>query len=508
MSYISLHKSHLLDSLENQVLYADLCSVIVGEKGIGKSYFLNQLTLRLDRQVYLSQIEAVSDLTVEQLEKSISLQLGLSWQGDTDLVNSVKERFDKRALVTIDDAHLLSSTCLEFLMLLVSEQLAAKDTHLFIVLAGSAELAKKLSHTSALANNPNICVVFELETIQKSEVKHLIAEFQEIDVGTVQALYDEQKLDYFWQLSDGIPAKVEYQLKRWLNETSLKTEPAPTSSKTKNYLLAVAYSLIAVLLISVLIFQEELNQLVAEKPAPLVEDDSKLGDTQDNLLVKSTEQLAETQLVDEVVAEEPHSDKLKAGELNVDTSVQQPQNDSFAAPPADSQTQIEVVAESRDEIGELIKSLPSEQQSLATTTKSNKPSVQEIEKGPTPLVAQSELTDQPKSTLGNQPTQSKKLLTQDEKFLMAFQDSQYTLQWVGVSSVESANKFRESHPLKEQMYVFRRKQAQGVLYLVVSGQFNSRDDAEHTRIIYQQRNYSGKPWIKSAKAVKTDISSW
>ena len=149
MSYVSLHKCQLLDSLENQVLFADLTSVIVGHKGYGKSFLLEQLHKRLDGQVYVSQIQADSVMTPAQLEKSISLQLGLSWQAsEQSLVEKINSTLEQRILLTVDDAHLLSLYCLDFLLGLVNK-LNEQQNLIYIVLAGESNLAKKLNATPA-----------------------------------------------------------------------------------------------------------------------------------------------------------------------------------------------------------------------------------------------------------------------------------------------------------------------------------------------------------------------
>lgn len=511
MSYISLHKNQLLDSLENQVLYADLCSVIIGDRGIGKSYFLERLSNRLDRQVYLSQIEASAELSIEQLEKSIALQLGLSWQSNGGLVKLIKERLDKRALLTVDNAHLLSLSCLEFLMQLVSEQLANKDTHLFVVLTGSAELARKLNQTSAINTNPNVCVVFELEPIQQSETKYLIAEFQEVDVATAESLYGEQKLEYFWQLSKGIPAEIEYQLKRWLDETSLKITAESPKSKMRSYLLAAGYSAIALILVTALVYQDELNEMVAEQPSAVEQNQTDKEKT-------STDELTSQPEEPVVTTEESPSDDVTKLPKEVTESTQEDSTEKSTSrkqkaqtqpptqqPAQQSKEQSLANEQSRDEIGELIESLPStESNELIDSNAGTESRVDDKDTAESKVkIAKEEPTRPPTQNKTNSSTE----LTQDERHLLSFLDSQFTLQWVGVSSIESAEKFRQSHPLKEQMFIFRRRQANSWLFLVASGQFNSRDDADHARITYQRRKYPGSPWIKSAKAVKADISS-
>lgn|GEM_PF-3001113 len=488
MAYVSLQKSQLLDSLENQVLYADLCTVIVGEEGLGKSFFIKALNSRMEGQVSLSQIDALTEMSVAQLEKSISLQLGLSWSESDNLVERITARFDQRVLLTIDDAHLLPLTCLEYLMMLVEEQLKARSTCVFIVLAGDASLAEKLNQTSVLTSNPNICVVFELQPIEPQETKHLIADFQAIDVGTTEALYDEQKLGYFFQLSKGRPGELKYQLNRWLAESSVKVEAPEQVSSVKKYIVSGLYASLALGLILVLVYQEDINQLFE-------------GTAEQNDLV------SQHQVAPKTTLNEPPDDSKKeqfTAEQS-DPKAQLIAQNSLEKSEQQLNKQTKNDAEFSDE--STLREISQTDSQPQNSTRKQLSSKTKLENSKT---SQSE-----KAVAQNSQALSQELaaeipvfeFTDNEKALRSFSDQQYTLQWVGVSSLKAAEDFRQNHPLKDQMLIFRRRQEGKLLYLVVSGQFNSRDDADHSRIIYKKRGYQGSPWIKSIAAVKADISS-
>ena len=72
-NYISLQKNQLLDSLENQVRFSQLVAVLVGEKGIGKSFTLDCLQNRLEEEVSLAHIDASIEIQEEQLQKVICI---------------------------------------------------------------------------------------------------------------------------------------------------------------------------------------------------------------------------------------------------------------------------------------------------------------------------------------------------------------------------------------------------------------------------------------------------
>ncbi|TQV88951.1 AAA family ATPase [Aliikangiella coralliicola] len=503
MSYVTIHKSQLLDSLENQILYADLACVIIGQKGIGKSFFLEQIHSRVSGQVSLSQIEAESVMTQAQLEKSISLQLGLSWQeSEESLLDKIAASLEQRVLLTIDNAHLLDQSCLDFLMGLATRQLAAKQTLLYMVLTGESDLAEKLNDTPSLKYDPNICVVFELKPIEEQETKFLIAQFQSIDPGTAEALYDEQKLQYFWQLSKGIPGDLKYQLTRWLEQTEVKTKPEKELSSIKKYSLSAVYVVLAVTLVFALIYQDEINQMITPDTA-----NQKTASSKSEQALNSN-------------SKEPQSDKEYGGIEQAATNK--------------SESQQGDLADSTEDKSQNRKSkLPTEEEGLLRNPDPKQEPAKETESGEiakkTSVVNTTKIgskdessgTDTSKSEVSQNKSENqagvaevekKKSLpassiSDDERKLMGMDDARFTLQWIGVSKLEAAENFRQQHPLKESMLIFRRNQSTGILYLIVSGQFNSRIDADNAKAVYLKRGYSGKPWVKSLKAVKQEIAA-
>ena len=503
MNYVSLHKCQLLDSLENKVLYADFCALVIGERGIGKTFFLDQLVKRLESQVCLSQIDAVPDLTFPQLEQSVSMQLGLAWQGSQPLVERIAERIEQRVLVCIDNAHFLSPNCLDKLMEVVKAQLDSNSVQVFFVMTGEASLAEKLNHSSVLQSNPNCCVVFELEAIAQNETKYLIAQFQSIDVGTAEALYDEQQLNYFWQLSKGIPIELQYQLNRWLSEKSVKTELTATPSvpKKMNYWPTIGYASAAIGLIVVLFYQDAINELFNEPSNLEVAQEQSLDDQSSNDL---TERLSNE---NELVKNTQNGDIDDSAQARDSQSI--PATERLTINPPDSagtsnaalveaetndstrNDQLTEKANDADVLGDFLKEKLTEEQVVSSTVSSN----------PVPAsISKNEST-----ALLNENSNSSAKFSADESKLLEANDEQFALQWVVVSSLESANRFRSEHPLSEQMMIFRRKKNSGFLYFVISGRYNSAIDAENAATVYARREYPGKPWKKSFKSIKKDI---
>jgi len=261
--YVSQQKNQLLDSLENQVRFSRLVAVIVGDRGVGKSFLLLALQTRLEQEVLIARVDASLAMTEDQLKKTISLQLGLSWQdSDTPLEQQIKTNLDQKVLIAIDNAHRLSSSCQNYVLELNQNQLEFSESVIFILLAGSNSLPSMISETETHAQHQDMCVVFQVEPILQNETRPLIAALGHSNIATLDGLYDEKKLNYFWQLSKGNPAELNYHVSRWVAEQSPTKAVELTQETPSSYGRSFLYVIIATVLMTVLIYQKEINEII------------------------------------------------------------------------------------------------------------------------------------------------------------------------------------------------------------------------------------------------------
>ncbi len=530
MSYVSLQKSQLLNSLENQVLYSDICSVITGQEGLGKSFLVQQLVCRVNEKVHCSQIEAVAELSVEQLEKTIALQVGLSWESEkSSLIERFNSQLESRVLLIIDDAQFLTLACLEYLISLTGNRAAPTNSKIFIILLGEPELVTLLQQTQPLQENPELFAAFELEPIQVQEAKYLIAEFQSIEVGEVESLYDAELLAKFWLSAQGNPAEIIQKFNLWSQQSNGNIEPVIDNDRTeqeavidsssssesslvqfsrdnakesivakektvKEYALIALYSFVAVCLIMILVYQDEINLAIEaseQKPVPENKETSEQLETPVSAVQLDAKKSSQKKndFVEEMLAVQK-IDKL----ITTDAS------DKSKLEPNATQTPLLATNKPVQQSSQQNKSEP---EVNVVNRVEHKEKVEIIKKDKKLVLSEASLEEKGKTTSRLVPVK----LTEDEVRLNQFSDVQFTLQWVALSTLKAAKKYRTAHPLNAQMMIFRRQHKSGYLYLIVSGQFNSRDDADNARAIYARRGYKGKPWVKDSKAVKAEISS-
>ncbi len=496
--YVSQQKSELLDSLETQVRFSQLVAVLVGARGLGKSFLLEQLHHRLKDEVAIASVDASMAMSDDQLDKTISLQLGLSWQeSNSDLATRISNTHSEKVLITIDNAHLLSASCLEFVLKLNQSQLSEKQSSLFILLAGESSLPVSINKTPTFTQHPEMCVVFEVEPIQQSETRAIIDTFSHPNSEVLKELKNGSKLDYFWQLAKGNPAELNYHMSRWLDEHS-PTQVVEVDTKTNPnaVLKAVVYSLLAIVLSAMLVYQDEINQWISppSESNKEISDQTLANNTPLKLETNEKEQLAKQQVVGDSneLAASPTSEAQKKTKQAFDRELEKTEKAIDSA--AESQLSTEKVTENQSEIDQAT-DLESSRKTKKTRETNN----------PNNALSESQ-TQLPVET---QSTKSRiegaQSLTTEELRLLAEDSDLFLLQWAGVSSREAAEKYRDNHSAKEQMSIYRRANNGKTRFIVVSDRFSNRALAEFALNDYIQQGIKEKPWIKSYELVHKEI---
>lgn len=496
-NYISLQKSQLLDSLENQVRFSQLVAVLVGEKGIGKTYTLEQLQKRLGDEICVAHIDASIEIQDEQLQKVICLQLGLpSDQFDSleHIEKSIRTHLRKKALICIDNAHLLANESLNSLLKLNQSQISHQESVLFLLLAGDESLPKNISFTSTFKSHQEMCVVFQLEAIEKSEVASLVATISRLKIEEVDETYGAKQLEYFWQLSKGIPAELEYQVSRWQSEVpEVQSNLDEVVLENTSYWRAIVYLALGIVFVSILFYQDEINQLITPEQKEEISINNDVKNQLDSKRkTKKTLYKGEIKKVegdqDNSAESNPLADKNKLNEAREAEEPQVAIDEKIKSADEVKIQKRDVIPEEKPtaEIKEIKDVVNPEKKSYKKTAKSSNNN----------------------QAVTNTVTESSATFSIDEQFLLSQPSTYLSLQWLGVSRLESAQAFRASHPLRLKMYIYKRKQTNNsYLYLVVSEAFKQRSDANAAREKYKNLNYQGTPWIKPLLAIQKEINS-
>lgn len=208
-----LHHQSLKDALERLrfAIDRDGIALLSAESGCGKSTVIACLCRELDPTAYLVVYSALSSLGPFSLLTSLVAKLGIRarrFKGETahDLVAHLRG-LPKRAVLVIDEAHLLPDASLEDLRLLTADSLDKKSPFA-LVLAGQPLLRERMTEPQHYALAQRITVRVRLRTLNDSEValfvdKHLRA------CGAQRALFEPDAITLLFQHSRGVPRIVQ-----------------------------------------------------------------------------------------------------------------------------------------------------------------------------------------------------------------------------------------------------------------------------------------------------------
>jgi len=208
-----LHHQSLKDALDRLrfAIDRDGIALLTAESGCGKSTVLGALARDLDATAYLVVYASLSTLGPFSLLSSLVAKLGIRarrFKGETaaDLIAHLRG-INKRALMILDEAHLMPDQSLEDLRLLTAESLDKKSPFA-LVLAGQPLLRERLVEPQHYALAQRITVRVRMRPLTDSEValfldKHLRA------CGAKSCLFDPDAVTLIFQHSRGIPRLIQ-----------------------------------------------------------------------------------------------------------------------------------------------------------------------------------------------------------------------------------------------------------------------------------------------------------
>jgi len=208
-----LHHASLKEALERLrfALDRDAIALVSAESGCGKSTLLGCLVRDLDPTAYTVVYSSLTTLGPFSFLSSLVAKLGMRprrFKGETaqDLVTHLRG-LSKRAVLVLDEAHVLPDESLEDLRLLTGESLDKKSPFA-LVLCGQPLLRERLADPQHYALAQRIAVRVRLRTLTDGEValfldKHLRA------AGASRNLFEPDAVTLVFQHSRGLPRLVQ-----------------------------------------------------------------------------------------------------------------------------------------------------------------------------------------------------------------------------------------------------------------------------------------------------------
>jgi len=188
--------------------------LITGEVGSGKSTAIRALGANIDAArhpiLYVSQ----SGLTPRHLYQELSLALGLNPAHQTAEARRQVTRalwdahacHDRRPLVVIDEAHLLSPAMLEEIRFLTNFQMDSASP-MALCLVGQTELRSRLRLRAFEAISQRVNLRFHLTGLPEPETKAYIGHHLKV-AGVAHPLFSDEAVRLIYHFTKGIPRRV------------------------------------------------------------------------------------------------------------------------------------------------------------------------------------------------------------------------------------------------------------------------------------------------------------
>ena len=190
--------------------FSTTAALIVGQNGVGKSVLIRLLLSELPHNQFLPVYIHFTNVKSSSLFKLIVTALGehpklTKDQTFTQIIDKVNKS-NLTVVLIIDEAHLLDSTSLTDLRLLISS--ALDDTPpLKIILSGQDGIKHKLKQTSHKDLADRISVRFHLKPMSKAQTTAYM-DFQMRYAGASDKVFDQEVKELIHEYSNGIPIQV------------------------------------------------------------------------------------------------------------------------------------------------------------------------------------------------------------------------------------------------------------------------------------------------------------
>ena len=211
--FMSNKHREVLASLTYGINSAKGFILIAGDIGTGKTTLIHVLLKEINPDFIVINIinhRAAFDDMLYHLAKKI----GVSYKGKDkiDLVEDIRNKLEKldqdgrRAVLIIDEAHLIPDESLEDIRLLSNIE-SEKRKLIQIVLVGQNELYNKLQKEALRPLKQRIVINRHLEPLDKKETRDYIKHRLNV-AGRRSQLFDQKALSKIWEKSRGIPRVI------------------------------------------------------------------------------------------------------------------------------------------------------------------------------------------------------------------------------------------------------------------------------------------------------------
>lgn len=450
-----------LEALIHQLQFGDSAAVLTGGKGSGKSTLLQQLSRKLDQEVYLLVAQDFS--SQEQLLQSLAEELllpvetGMSASALEGLIASLAVEQDPSVapVILVDDAEQLPQGAMLTLLRLAAPVKTRRALRLVLVCPPG--FAEQLP-----------AQVVPVPPMPLDEAVALLNTRLQASGYQGAPLFENARVAPWWQSADGDLSYLQQQAEDWLRERAAAPASAvssfaaglPASPVPLGHIIGVALLLGA--LGTVYIYQRDSSD--------------NTGDTSDSRVVSL-----------------PQASRSHESSAQSSSAVLTDSAESSLAAPSDPLEAVPGTA------------LENPQPPLVVETKEQSMEKEIPPPAELPLSEPEVETPSAPAAADSQPLRpAASDLTEDEQEILSWPAAAYTLQLLAVSTRQSAEAFSGRHTDLPLLILETRRQGKP-WYVVVTGRYNTPDLARRALLDMPDKVKDAKPWPRQVGELQEEI---
>ncbi len=502
--YPGAGRQQALEQLLHLVRYGPPLLFVTGEQGSGKTLLSHQLIRQLDSSIFSCvSIDATVLMDDRALMALICDGFNLHVELTQDNVLSALVRFaaesesySQTALVVIDSVQNLSGAASEFLAEIVKR---VKDSGLrFLLLADTDDIQQEAVLASLAGLMDSLGQSLRLSPLDISEVADYLS-YRMRTAGLDGVRFSPQQVKQIAGESEGVIARVN----QFARETLVHQVPVIAKEKRRQIISFWHLAVVAAISVGILLLmvgkQEPDPQI--EVAVETINKKSDVGGGKKGMLEKALPRKSNGEgLV------KPYAERAEVVAIPVEQSELVDLNYAEVEP----QTKVDAVVEISQEF--VADKPPAEKMkwdgSIKTMSDRVESEVNKVEPSqitlPKPVVNVS-----PEMVSGNRTKKNKKPrlnnYTLREKWLLSLDPKQYTLQMIGARDEAAVQEFISRYPSLTKVAYYKTYYKGGDWYVVIYGQFATKNDARQAVTRLPKKLITSKPWARPLASVQKDI---
>ncbi|WP_455220340.1 AAA family ATPase [Kaarinaea lacus] len=228
MYYVEPTRKQRLDILLHLTQYTNELLVVTGEKGIGKTMFLQQFIKSAGEHWKICTVQGHKMMTEEQFLQRVYMGFGIAHASihKSTMLANLKKRLDSQleqalpVILLIDDAHLFSSKVLSLILELASIRNVTSGTSVRVVLLSEPQIKIILAQPELDEKHRLIVRKIDLPPFDETHTGYYLRHrLSQAGMATEQFL-TKQTIRKIYKQSNGIPSRINEVADKLLFETT------------------------------------------------------------------------------------------------------------------------------------------------------------------------------------------------------------------------------------------------------------------------------------------------